>query len=321
MVHRFDDLFDSESQERRSLQTVASKVVQQQRQRIRDEPAQFEVAEQVAAIEPPQEVAVPKSSDNLAGMFDPPSFEQPSPAAVEPVPPVAVPIAPAAGLVSPPIESTPAIAESNFDEPFDLPTPDMIPEEVEPFAESFEPLGLPVTTVAQQDAVVTPNQPASIPTLPTAPPMPEVPAVPDFSVNDFANVDRVAADPYEDPTFASPRDQQLPPVNEFPPVRIPAEPAPRFAAAAPVRPTAQVPTVQPRIATRVQTTTVPVSSSVQQQVQPPAVAAAVLPNVNWQATQVASASGFRAPSEWTAWFLMGGAGLIILLLFAPSRRD
>ncbi|MFK7818133.1 MAG: hypothetical protein AB8G99_05410 [Planctomycetaceae bacterium] len=298
MVHRFDDLFDSEAQQR-TLQRVASETVQRE-----PAPASFDVPQEFAEVQQqPRELIVPDSTEDLAGMFDAP--EAPTPAS------------PAA----------PAFAANEQVEPFDVPTPDMIPGELDPFEETLEPLEAPETVVAQQDAVVTPNQPAAIPSLPIQPRQPQVPSVPDFGEtdfgeSDFAKMDRIEANPYEDPSFTDTADQQLPPVNDFPPVTIPAEPAPRFAAATP---TPQMP-AQPPIAAPasmpVQAPTMPVSSSVVQTQQPPAVAAAVLPNVNWQATPVVAPAGsFRAPSEWTAWFLMGGAGLIILLLFAPSRRQ
>ncbi len=52
-------------------------------------------------------------------------------------------------------------------------------------------------------------------------------------------------------------------------------------------------------------------------------AVSALPEVRWDGYQDQEATAdtvSQAPREWTAWFLIGGAALIILLLFGPSRR-
>lgn len=163
-----------------------------------------------------------------------------------------------------------------------------------------------VAELAQKDAVVTPNRPATLPS--PSPATPIRPAPEGLSDSDFAEMTRVEADPYDDPSFNE-LAPELPPVADFSPVEIPREPAPRFAQA-----THQPSAVTPKDSVVVQTNSRNVAPS-----QQPSVAA-VLPDVNWQG-RTAAPRTLRAPSEWTAWFLMGGAGLIILLLFAPGRRE
>lgn len=171
---------------------------------------------------------------------------------------------------------------------------------------------------------MTPNRPATLPT----------PKQTELSDNDFAAMERVEVDPYEEPSFAvtptdtppsslsAPRfgaapsfgDEQpeLPAADRFPPVEIPQEPAPRFAAQEQAPPAMPVQRVAQTTRSMPPTTFAPPQ-------QAPAVAA-VLPDVNWQG-QTATPRKLRAPSEWTAWFLMGGAALIVMLLFAPGRRE
>ena len=193
-----------------------------------------------------------------------------------------------------------------FEPPAPTPTP-VLPD-IPEIPELPEPPALAVAPFEQQDAVVTPNAPRVLPDL-----APEPPAVPEMPETELVPEGRIAVgsnDPvFSDPVFSEP---VLPDVDEIQEVTIPDlrnEPAPRFTVTEPERPT-----LTARPVTVVTNNVRPATLT-----NTPATAS-VLPDVDWQGRQATEPRTLRAPSEWTAWFLMGGAALIILLLFAPSRH-
>lgn len=194
-----------------------------------------------------------------------------------------------------------------FEPPAEIPVPAELPEMPEMPERGLpappEIPGLRVANIDQKDAVVTPNAPATLPDMENAfaVEMPE---------SSPSALDRIAVDD-NDPIFSEP---SLPSVDEIPEVAIPdlnSEPAPRF--------TEVVSPERPQLTARPATSTNLLPAQPASTTAP--IAASVLPDVDWQGQGAAPKRAFTAPSEWTAWFLMGGAALIVLLLFAPSRRD
>ena len=317
VVHRFDDLFDEAKSTASQVQRTANETRESAQSFFgtHGEPAPREphqlnmesvrtdspvVASGVAApVEIPMTADVSVSqtpeapTEITASMFEPPEVAVPEPTIPEPVDVAAT----LPGI--PDLPEVPAMR--------DVPGETMA---------GFE----------QQDAVVTANQPAKLP----------APAQPEFNDNDFAAMERVEVDPYGEPALglssaAAPptaasglsipsfepapsfgdEEPKLPGLDQLPPVEIPQEPVPRFTAQKPSPPAIPV-----QRAT--QTTRQMPATTFAAPPEAPAVAA-VLPDVSWQG-QTSTPRTLRAPSEWTAWFLMGGAALIVLLLFAPGRR-
>ena len=161
-------------------------------------------------------------------------------------------------------------------------------------------------TSPQEDASVSANRPA---VLPAAEPLATEKSLglPPADVSS----DRVNVDVFNEPAFQEPLQLTSPNVDQSDalgtldamdpfatPLPLPAEPAPAFTS---IEPAAN---------------TMPVSNQDVGQTLTP---------VNWETSSSVEPQrekNFTAPREWTAWFLLGGAVMIVLLLFAPGRgRD
>ncbi len=204
----------------------------------------------------------------------------------------------------------PSISAADFESPtandFANSVPSIDPEPVVPEDSYVASLPEIPTDFGQDNASVTANAPATLPAASDFAYEPESSSVPAIAEPTMpASRERVEVDPFSDPAFqeTAPEPLSIAPVEPDQ-----SEPAPLFVQSGSVQGGEEF--GSPIDAA----SAIPAMTASQSQQVP------ALDDIEWRepAPQPQEAS-LVPPGQWTAWFLIGGAIMVILLLFAPGR--